>query len=293
MPVDGRIRIGIGLPTRIVGESTGRLLEWAVRADAAGFSSLAVSDRVVADAPEPLVVLAAAAAVTRRIDLLASIVIAPTRETTLLARQAASIDSLADGRLVLGLAVGARTDDYAATGVSFSTRGRRFDEQLPALRRIWRREAFDGKPIGPRPARPQGPDVLIGGYVDAVARRIAAWGDGFMSPGGGELARMAELWARVRSAWAAAGREGEPRWVAGSYFALGPRAQEAARAYIETAYGYDPQLAARRLAGVPTTPDAVSATIARHAALGVDELILRPCSDDSALLDRLAELVAG
>jgi alkanesulfonate monooxygenase SsuD/methylene tetrahydromethanopterin reductase-like flavin-dependent oxidoreductase (luciferase family) len=289
------VRIGIGLPTRTSAVSAGLLLEWSMRADRGPFSSLAVSDRVVYDAQEPLVVLAAAAGVTKRIRLLTSIVIAPTRETTLLARQAASIDALSGGRLTLGVGIGVREDDYSATGQSFHRRGRRLETQLAALHRIW-----DGQPlaenigaIGPAPARAGGPEVLIGGYVDAVARRIAAWGDGFMAPGGGEPARMRELWQLILDAWAAAGRPGKPRWVSGSYYALGPNAEDAATEYIRANYGFDPQVAERRRRGIPTTRQAVMDAIRRQADMGVDEYILRPCAADMTLLEGLEDVVTA
>jgi alkanesulfonate monooxygenase SsuD/methylene tetrahydromethanopterin reductase-like flavin-dependent oxidoreductase (luciferase family) len=235
------------------------------------------------------------AGVTGRIGLLTSILLGPTRETTLLARQAATIDALSGGRLTLGLGIGIRPDDYRATGFAFGTRGRRLDEQLPVLRRIWAGESVaDGVgPIGPLPHRAGGPFVLIGGYVDAVARRIAAWGDGFMAPGGGEPAQIAALWERITAAWAAAGRAGRPRWVSASYFALGPGAEEAALAHISSWYGFDPALAERRLRGIPTTAAAVRVAIDRQAAMGVHEFILRPCGTDPSALDRLADIVTG
>ena len=226
---------------------------------------------------------------------MASLLVGPVRETTLLARQAASIDAISGGRLSLGIGVGARRDDYAATGVPFAGRGSREAEQLAILHRLWRGETLDdaGGPIGIAPARPGGPEVLIGGYVDAIADRIAAHGDGFMAPGGAEPAAIARLWTTIQAAWSSAGRSGVPRFVGSSYYALGPRAGAAADAYIEAYYGYDPALAERRRATLPTTPDAVRATIARVAELGCDELILRPVEADPAMLDDLAELVAG
>jgi alkanesulfonate monooxygenase SsuD/methylene tetrahydromethanopterin reductase-like flavin-dependent oxidoreductase (luciferase family) len=270
------------------------LLEWARRADAGPFSSLAVTDRVVWDAYEPLAVLAAAAAATRRIGLLTSVVIGPTRETTLLARQAASIDGLSGGRLTVGLGIGVREDDYEATGSSFRTRGRRFDAQLERLRRIWAGESLDGVgPIGPPTLRPGRPELLVGGYVEAVAQRIAAWGDGYMAPGGAEPDALVEQWKRIGSAWEAAGRKGRPRWVGGSYYALGPDAEAAARAHVARWYGFDPALAEKRLRSIPATPDAVTAAIRLQASMGVGEFILRPCSTDLAGLDALADLVDG
>lgn len=291
------MRVGIGLPTRADALSPAGVRDWAARADAGPFASLAVLDRVVFPAHEPLVALASVIGVTTRIRLLTSIVLAPTRETTLLARQAASLDALSGGRLSLGVGVGIRPDDYRASGTAFERRGRRLDEQLPVLRRIWSGAALDEAagigPIGVPPARPGGPELLIGGYVPAVARRIAVHGDGFMAPGGGEPEAMTALWRSITDAWASAGRVGSPRWLGSSYVALGPEADAQAAAYIRTAYAFDPALAERRLRGIPTTPAALRQVLDRQATMGVDEFVLRPCAPDPSLLDRLADLVAG
>lgn len=289
------VDISIGLPTGAAAASGAGVLDWAVRAEASGFAGVAVLDRVVSRGYEPLAVLAAVAGATRRVRLHASVVLAPTRETTLLARQAATIDALSGGRLVLGVGVGVRQDDYAATGFAFERRGRRLDEQLPALRRAWTGEPWgDGiGPVGPAPARTGGPELLVGGYTHRVAERIARWGDGFAAPGGGEPAAMRDLWARILDAWAAAGRAARPRWVGASYYALGPDAEAQASAYIASAYGFDPELAARRRATIPTTRAALEDLVAARRADGVGELILRPCAVHLDQLDRLAEVVAG
>ncbi len=285
----GQMQIGIGLPMRTTGVEPEVLLDMAARADAGPFSSLAVADRVVFPAQEPLIALAAVIGVTRRIRLMTSALLVPTRETTLLARQAATLDALSGGRFSLGVGVGVREADYEATGFAFRRRGARLDEQLAELRRLWSGASGIGAPA----ARAGGPELLIGGYVDAVARRIAAWGDGFLAPGGGEPARMAALWDRVRSAWREADRPGEPRWVGATYFALGPKAVDLARGHIDAWYGFDPALAERRLAGIPTSARAVEEVIALQREMGVDEFVLRPCVADVDQVDRLAELVDG
>jgi alkanesulfonate monooxygenase SsuD/methylene tetrahydromethanopterin reductase-like flavin-dependent oxidoreductase (luciferase family) len=290
----GIMRIALGLPSRIAAASGELMLEWATRAEAGPFSSIVVTDRVVSQALEPFSVLAMAAGATRRIGLMTSVVIGPTRETTLLARQAATIDVLSGGRLTLGLGIGVRENDYLAAGFDFHRRGRRSDEQLPLLRRLWAGEAFSSAvgPIGPRSPRPGGPELLIGGYVPAIVNRIARWGDGYMAPGGGEPEAMARMWQQILQAWKDAGRSGQPRWVGATYFALGPKADEQAAGYINASYGYNPELAARRLRGIPTSPGAVENAIQRQQDMGVNEFILRPCAEDLDQMDRLAEVAA-
>jgi alkanesulfonate monooxygenase SsuD/methylene tetrahydromethanopterin reductase-like flavin-dependent oxidoreductase (luciferase family) len=289
------MEIAVGLPVGVVAGDSEVVFDWIARAEAGPFSGVAALDRVVSTGYEPLAVLAAAAGATHRVRLHAAVIIGPTRETTLLARQTATVDALSGGRLSLGFGVGARRDDYAASGQDFGGRGRRLEAQLEILRRLW-----SGRPlseeigrIGPPAARPGGPEVLIGGYVEAVARRVATWGDGYVAPGGGTDEAVLAQWGRVLGAWSAAGRAGSPRFVWGGYFALGPHADDHARAYIEAQYGWDPATATRRLAGIPTAPAALRALLERRGAQGVDEFILRPCAPEIGQLDRLADLVGG
>jgi len=287
------MRIALGLPSRVPSASGELMLEWVTRAEQLQFSSVVVTGRVVSQALEPLSVLAMAAGATRRIGLMTSVVIGPTRETTLLARQAATIDTLSGGRLTLGLGIGVRDNDYLATGFDFHRRGRRVEEQLPILRRLWDGEPLSSEigPIGPR-SRSRGPELLIGGYVPAIIRRIALWGDGYMAPGGGEPESMVKMWQQIEQAWREAGREGKPRWVGASYFALGPNALDHATRYINANYGYNPELAARRLRSLPASRQAVEYSIKRQADMGVDEFILRPCAEDMDQMELLAEIAA-
>ena len=288
------MRIALGLPSRIASATGELMLEWINRAEQGPFSSLVVTDRVVSQALEPLALLAMAAGATKRIRLMTSVIIGPTRETTLLARQAATLDTLSAGRLTLGVGIGVRKNDYLATGEDFHRRGRRSEEQFALLRRLWAGEALsnDTGPIGPPARRPGGPEMLIGGYVPAIAARIGRWGDGYMAPGGGETDAMQKMWRDILQSWKNNHRQGQPRWVGASYFALGPNAVAQAASYINANYGYNPELAARRLRGIPISADAVETAIKRQADMGVDEFILRPCAEDLDQMERLAEVAA-
>jgi alkanesulfonate monooxygenase SsuD/methylene tetrahydromethanopterin reductase-like flavin-dependent oxidoreductase (luciferase family) len=195
------MNIGVGLPNTTPGADGELLLEWARRADAGPFSSLAVLDRLVYDSFEPFAVLAAAAAVTERLRLATMIAIGPLRNTVLLAKQAASIDALSRGRLTLGLAVGARLDDYDVAGVEHRGRGDRLSEQLAYLR------GGGGDGIGPAVG---GLELLVGGSSGQAYARMARYADGY-AHGGGPPRAFAGAAARAKAAWSDLGRPGRPR----------------------------------------------------------------------------------
>ncbi len=287
------MKIGIGLPATIPGASPALILDWARKADAGPFSSLGIADRVVYKNYEPLITLAAAAAVTHRIGLMTTILLAPLRNTGILAKQAASLDALSGGRLTLGLAVGRREEDYRAAPASFHDRGQRFDEQLEVMKRIWSGQprADDIGPVGPAPARKGGPEVLIGGYSPVALRRLAHWGDGFISGGGADPTRVAELYRSAEDAWKAEGRSGRPRLVGAFYYGLGPNATERSAPNLRSSYGFLGPAVENMVKALPTTPEAIRGVIASYAAIGMDELILWPCIADLDQVERLADLV--
>ncbi|MFB9840536.1 LLM class flavin-dependent oxidoreductase, partial [Actinoallomurus acaciae] len=204
------MNVGLGLPIT----DPPSLLSWARRADAGPFSTLGLLDRLVYANPEPLVTLAAIAGATTRIRLQTEVLLGPLRETALLAKQTATLDLMSGGRFTLGIGVGGRADDYLAAGTDIRTRGRRLDEQLTTLRRVWAGEPYGqgAGPIGPVPARDGGPEVLIGAFAPAALERVARWGDGYLCAA--PLAMAGGLFRSVERSWSAAGRAGRPRMVA-------------------------------------------------------------------------------
>jgi alkanesulfonate monooxygenase SsuD/methylene tetrahydromethanopterin reductase-like flavin-dependent oxidoreductase (luciferase family) len=279
------MEIGIGLPATIRGVEREQLLEWARRADARGFSSLGTIDRIVYGNHEPLMALAAAAAVTERIRLATTIMIAPYRANgALVAKQAATLDRFSGGRLVLGAAVGGREDDYEISGVDFHERGRLFDAMLEQWQRIWRGETG----IGPQPVNGV-PTLMIGGTADAAYERAARYGAGWIM-GGGAPDQLAAGAAKAKAAWKAAGRDGEPRIMSLAYFALGDRARQAADEYLLDYYGWLGEEIAGMIAGsAATDADTVRGYAQAFSDAGCDELIFMPCVPDPDQVDLLAE----
>jgi alkanesulfonate monooxygenase SsuD/methylene tetrahydromethanopterin reductase-like flavin-dependent oxidoreductase (luciferase family) len=282
------VEIGIGLPNAVRGVGRDGIVEWARRAEAAGFSSLGTIDRIAYANYESLIALAAAAAVTERIRLVTDILISPLRSSTaLFAKQTATIDHLSGGRLVLGLAPGGREDDYTLSGVDFHRRGRLFDEQLEALPGLWAGEGG----LGPAPASPGGrPGLLIGGNNEKAFARAARHADGWTAGGGGPEA-FGQAREAVRAAWKEAGRDGEPRLLALFYYALGDDPEGAARASLGDYYSFLGEYADMVVKGAIKDADALRATIAAYEAAGADEVICFPASADPAQVDLLASAV--
>ena len=281
--------IGIGLPSTIPGTSARAVLDWARAAEQAGFSSLGTLDRIVYGNLETIPTLAAVAAVTERIGLTTAIMIGPYRGNgALLAKQLATVDNFAAGRLTVGIAVGARPDDFAATGSPFDERGRRFDAQLAEMRAIWAGEdrGFAGA-VGPSPIKDGGPPLLIGGTAAAAYRRMTEHGAGWIAGGGGPDA-FAQGAERARQAWQEAGRDGRPRLVAITYVSLGADAEAHARGYLGDYYAFAGEYAERVAAGALTAPAQVAEAVRAFAEHGCDELILFPCNADLAQVELIA-----
>ncbi len=283
--------VGIGLPATIPGVRGNVIVEWAAKADDGPYSSLAVLDRLVYPNFEPMVVLGATAAVTNRVRLMTTILLAPLRSGAMLAKQAASVDAISGGRLSLGLGIGGRPDDFMANGTDISTRGRRFDEQLAAMKRIWAGEPYsdDAGSIGPPPGREGGPELLIGAVSPRALARVARWGDGFIAAGGPDAARAA--YDSVLETWNEIGREGRPRFVGAAYFALGSDAGDRIAAYINDYYSFMPQYAEVIANAAPSNSEQVRNTLKAYEDVGIDEFLLWPCNPSLDQVDRLADIL--
>jgi alkanesulfonate monooxygenase SsuD/methylene tetrahydromethanopterin reductase-like flavin-dependent oxidoreductase (luciferase family) len=280
------MKVGIGLPNAVRGVDRRAIVDWAQRAEEAGFSSLGTIDRIAYPNYESLITLAAAAAVTERIGLVTDILIAPLRSNTaLLAKQTATIDHLSGGRLELGLAVGGRQDDYELSGVDFHQRGAQFDRQLRDLTDFWAGDA-----VGPDPANGKRPGLLIGGTSEPAFRRMAQHADGWTMGGGGPDVFSDQL-AKVREAWSAAGREGQPRSMALFYFVLGPDAARIAEQSLGDYYAFLGDYAQRVVQSAAKDADTLKGYLSAFEAAGADEVICFPASTDASQVELLAEAV--
>jgi alkanesulfonate monooxygenase SsuD/methylene tetrahydromethanopterin reductase-like flavin-dependent oxidoreductase (luciferase family) len=280
------MQVGVGLPSTIPGAKGQLIDEWACRADEGPFSSLGVLDRLVYDSYDPLITLATIAGFTQRVKLATTIIIGPLHNNALLAKTTATLDALSGGRLVLGLAVGARKEDYDAAGVDYRDRGKRLSEQLSALRSIW-----EDNHIGPKTTQHGGPDLLVGGLSDQSYARMVRYTNGYVH-GGGPPRAFARAADKAFAAWSDAGRPGKPQLWAQGYFALGDDSvMKAGYSFLKDYYTFTGPFADRIAAGLLTSPQSIAQFIRGYQDAGCDELVLFPTVPDISQLDRLAEIL--
>src|SRR5918996_6579197 len=177
--------ITIGLPNTVAGVTRDSLLEWSRRAEARGFPGVASLDRLVYPGYEALVSLAVAATVTERVRLASQVLLGPLRlNAALLAKQIATVHHLSNGRMVFGIGLGGREDDYTASGITTEGRGDRLTEMIEEMLRIWEgEERGTAGGIGPSLQDVGRPQLLVGGGIEASFRRAAKLGDGWTAGG--------------------------------------------------------------------------------------------------------------
>jgi alkanesulfonate monooxygenase SsuD/methylene tetrahydromethanopterin reductase-like flavin-dependent oxidoreductase (luciferase family) len=272
------LRVGIMLPSRetaMTGEHDARgLIAFAKTAEDAGFDSVWVGDSLLARTrAEPLSVLAAVAAVTNRVALGTAALIAPLRAPLLAAAQAATVDQLSGGRLILGLGSGAPLPEsrreFDAVGMPFAGRGARLDKAVTLWRETWngQGEFTDALPA----ARRDGPPVrLAGADTTKVIARVSATYDGWL-PYLPDVNAYARAWNRIR---AQAVRVVTPALYA-TVNLSGKRADDELDQYLRAYYGQPLEVMRHVQAIRGGTVDECLDWLARYVDVGARHLILR------------------
>jgi alkanesulfonate monooxygenase SsuD/methylene tetrahydromethanopterin reductase-like flavin-dependent oxidoreductase (luciferase family) len=228
----------------------------------------------------------------------ASVLCLPMHNEGVVAKQAATIDVLSEGRFSLGVGLGGRPQDYDVSPASWKGRAARFEQQLVTLRRIWRGEApREGTlPIGPTPFTPGGPELIIGAFAPVGLQRAGRLADGIRSFGfTPDLQDHRDRFAITAQAWKEAGRDGRPKLICSMNFALGPGAAEAYENHIRTYYSYDPALVERATRDrPPISAEVISNILTRYAAADVDHVVFTALTSDTSgvSIDHLAAVVA-
>lgn len=298
LPIADRLSCGVVL----AGQTPQALVDQARRAEALGFDSLWVGDHLAFHVPIPdsLSVLSFVAGATERVTLGTAVYLLPLRPAALAAKTAATLDWLSGGRLVLGVGVGGEfPPEWEAAGVPLRERGSRLDEAMPLLRRLWsedgvvhagRHARFGPVTIAPKPVRPGGPPLWVGGRAPAAMRRAGRLGDGYISHMT-TAEKYAENLRVIEDAAREAGREAFHAdgfsTAAFLFTVLGPYEEARARAtaLLGTIYRRDFREAAPRYC-LLGQPDDCLEQLDRFARSGARHFILVPLMDALELTER-------
>ena len=302
-------QIGYLLPTRervMEGRpETAPLLELAARAEGLGFDSVWVGDSLLArPRHDPLTLLAAVAARTRKVALGTAVFLPALRNPVVLAHQLATLDQISEGRLVLGAGIASDVPniraEFAAAGVPFEGRVGRMMEGLRLARALWTGKPVDwqgrwplqGGVLGPTPYRAGGPPIWMAGSVRPALERAARHFDGWFA-NEADLGRWKQQWAEVQQILREAGRD-VSQFVAAIYVTLAidedpSRAGQRIDAFLERYYGQPAEVLRRRQAVYGGPPDGAAEFLKGFADAGASHMIVRLAGDP----DRQLETVTG
>ena len=303
-------RVGYLLPTRervMEGlPETASLLTLAERAESLGFDSVWAGDSLLArPRHDPLTLLAAVAARTRKVELGTAVLLPALRNPVVLAHQVATLDRISEGRLILGVGIAADVPairaEFEAAGVPFDKRVGRLVEGLALARALWTGKPVDWEGrwklkaavLGPTPHRPGGPPIWVAGAVAAARQRTGRLFDGWFpnSPGVSEYKTQ---WAEVTEAARAAGRD--PATLTGAMYLTLAIDDDTAHAdaklndYLDQYYGVPPLATRKRQMSYAGPAAGAAAWLKAYADAGASHLVLRFAGDHERHLETVAGL---
>jgi alkanesulfonate monooxygenase SsuD/methylene tetrahydromethanopterin reductase-like flavin-dependent oxidoreductase (luciferase family) len=303
-------RIGYLLPTREMvmqgRPETGPLLVLVERAEALGYDAVWVGDSLLArPRHDPLTLLAAVAARTRRVRVGTAVFLPALRNPVVLAHQLATLDRISEGRLVLGVGIASDVqnirDEFAAAGVPWEGRVGRMMEGLRLARALWTGKPVDWEGrwlvksgvLGPTPHRPGGPPIWLAGSVRAAFERAANHFDGWFA-NEPDLARWTAQWSEVQQVVRDAGRDPNG-FAAANYVTLAldedrARAEQRIDTFLKSYYGQPAAALRKRQAVFGGPPAAAADWLQGYAAAGVTDLVVRFTGDHERQLDAVAAL---
>jgi probable F420-dependent oxidoreductase len=282
------------------GADRASILARARQLDASGLHSLWVGDHIAFHIPvvESLSLLSFVAAATERIELATGVLLLPLRHPTLTAKITGTVDMLSGGRLILGVGVGGEfPPEFAAVGANLAERGPRTDEAIEILRRHWTEQKvehhgrfhdFGPVKIEPKPVRPGGPPIIVGGRKAVSMRRAGRLGDGYIS----HMCDAATYAANLRTIAGharEAGRAGRPFHSAALLFTVLDDSYEAAHEraakMLGTIYNTDFREASKRYCLLGKPEDCLD-QLRNFAKAGCRHFVLSALSDPDEIIER-------
>jgi alkanesulfonate monooxygenase len=281
------------------------LIDYGVRMEELGYESLWAWDHILLGVDpnfpihEALALLTAVAARTTKIKVGTGILVLPVRNPVILAKELATIDHISNGRLLVGAAVGWYKREFDSLGADFHKRGKIMDQSLEIISRLWTEERVDGDyppyhlrgaVLYPKPLQKPRPPLLIGGYVDAVLKRAAIKGDGWLTYYY-TAESFARTWEKVRQFAEAAGRD--PAELSSTNqlpICVGPRQKIEApmKEWLRTEWDYASWSESTMDSAIMGTPEECVEQLEVHLATGIDRIIFVPYKYEKEQVEAVA-----
>jgi probable F420-dependent oxidoreductase len=282
------------------------LIEYGVRMEQLGYESIWAWDHVLLGVEpsfpihEALIILTAIAARTTRIKIGTGVLVMPVRNPVLLAKELATIDHVSNGRLLVGTAVGWYKREFDSLGADFTQRGKLMEQSLEILKRLWTEDKVDasyppynlrGAVLQPKPVQKPHPPILIGGYVDAVLKRVATKGDGWLTYYY-TVDSFKKSWAKIRAFAEEAGRN--PAELSSTNqlpICIGPRAKIEApmKHWLQTEWDYASWSESTMDSAIMGTPEECVEQLAPHIEAGIDRVIFVPYKYEKEQVEAVAQ----
>ncbi len=291
------IQIGMSIPSTVEGVTIDVLRQWIAAIDNGPFSRLSTGERIASPFLDLQCVLSAAAVLTQRVPIQSLISVTPYHEEVLVAKQAATIDVLSNGRFTLGVGVGVREYDYGLMHKSehFKKRVSRLDQQVKVIRDIWSGDfEYPGAPkIGPEPIQAGGPKIFSSSLGPNSMARAAVWADGLAGFNlTGDMAELKIIHDRFITLWQEKGRQGKPWMQVALWFSLGNEAKPQLKSFAKEyslIFGEAYAEATSSQCWL-NSEDNITRAISQLEEIGYDEIILTPTTGDVAQLNMACEL---
>ncbi|WP_126315916.1 LLM class flavin-dependent oxidoreductase [Mycobacterium neumannii] len=305
MSSDAGLKISMGLPTLFPhGRETE--LAWYRKIDEGPWYGLVTYERLVYPHSWSVVPqLAAAAAMTERVRLWTDVVALPLRNPVLFAKDLATVDVLSNGRLTLGVGIGAWDEDYLAVDSPLERKRQRMDSAVAAMRSVWaQKPPVEGHfPVGPAPIQNGGIPLVAGVIGPKALARAAQWAVGVTDPAHSlhfDAEALAAQRERVIQAWQAAGRTDRPHFSAPVWFALGPDPEHQLQEHVKDFWEQEVGSIGDDASTYLTAPGAgtfncgasgLLAAVNGAREAGLDELRLIPSTTDPEEIDRARDVL--
>jgi probable F420-dependent oxidoreductase len=282
-----------------------QLIEYGVRMEELGYESIWAWDHILLGVEpcfplhEALTILTAVAARTSKIKLGTGVLVMPVRNPVILAKELATMDHISNGRVILGTAVGWYKREFESLGADFHRRGKIMEQSLEIINRLWAEEKVDGEyppynlrgaVMYPKPVQKPRPPILIGGYVDAVLKRAATKGDGWITYYY-TAESFARTWEKVRAFAEEAGRNPDELNSTNQLpIIIGPRdkVETPMKEWLQTEWDYAAWSESTMESAIIGSVEECVEQLQAHIATGIDRIIFVPYRYEPEQVDAVA-----